>query len=80
MVQTSAAFGCFSTNLASVIRGVLAIKWYEFQIRRGTTSLNQDSVVMFDFDNIVRFFRLPIRSNIVVSTKVSRDKMVENYR
>ena len=58
VVQLRSAFGMKGTVAPAVIRALPAIVWYGVQSWLAGTALNQVSVTLFGFDNVIFFFIL----------------------
>lgn len=58
VVQLRSSFGFKGTIIPSICRAVPAIIWYGFQSWVGASALNEVSIIIFKYDNIVLYFIL----------------------
>ncbi|MDO5033462.1 MAG: NCS1 family transporter [Eubacteriales bacterium] len=78
-VQLKSAYGTQGSILPTMIRGLPAIVWYGFQTWLGGSAINQISIALFEYDNIVLFFILFQLVQIWLSIKGFKGvKWVEN--
>ncbi|MGI6075658.1 MAG: NCS1 family transporter [Pyramidobacter sp.] len=57
-VQLKSAYGTKGAIVPTMIRGLPAIVWYGFQTWLGGSAINQISMALFNYDNVVLFFIL----------------------
>lgn len=67
-VQLKSAFGTKGGILPAMLRGVPAIVWYGVQSWLGGSAINQISILLFGYDNLVLFFLLFQALQIWIST------------
>lgn len=78
-VQLKSAFGMKGNILPAMLRGIPAIVWYGFQSWLGASAINQISLALFGYSNIVLFFLVFHILQIVLSTTgFSGIKWLEN--
>ena len=68
-VQLKSAYGTKGNIVPVMIRGLPAIVWYGFQTWLGGSAINQISIAIFGYDNVVLFFLLFQVIQIVLSVK-----------
>lgn len=57
-IQLKSAFGTKGSIVPVMLRGLPAIVWYGFQSWLGGAAINQISIALFQYDNVVLFFIL----------------------
>lgn len=67
-VQLKSAFGTKGGILPAMLRGVPAIVWYGVQSWLGGSAINQISILLFGYDNLVLYFLLFQALQIWIST------------
>lgn len=67
-VQLKSAFGLKGNVLPSMLRGLPAIVWYGVQSWLGGNAINQISITLFGYDNVVLFFIVFQLLQIIIST------------
>lgn len=78
-VQLKSAYGTKGNIVPVMIRGLPAIVWYGFQTWLGGSAINQISIAIFGYDNVVLFFLLFQVVQIILSVKGFHGiKWVEN--
>lgn len=78
-VQLKSAYGTKGNIVPVMLRGLPAIVWYGFQTWLGGSAINQISISLFKYDNVVLFFLLFQVLQIVLSIKgFGGIKWVEN--
>lgn len=78
-IQLKSAYGTKGNIVPVMIRGLPAIVWYGFQTWLGGAAINQISIALFDYDNVVLYFILFQILQIVLSVKGFHGiKWVEN--
>lgn len=78
-IQLKSAYGTKGNLLPVMIRGLPAIVWYGFQTWLGGSAINQISITLFGYDNVVLYFILFQVLQIVLSVKGFHGiKWVEN--
>lgn len=78
-VQLKSAYGTKGNVVPVMIRGLPAIVWYGFQTWLGGAAINQISIALFGYDNVVLFFLLFQLVQILLSIKGFHGiKWVEN--
>lgn len=78
-VQLKSAYGTKGNIVPVMIRGLPAIVWYGFQTWLGGSAINQISISLFHYDNVVLFFLLFQLLQIILSIKGFHGiKWVEN--
>ena len=78
-VQLKSAYGTKGSIVPVMIRGLPAIVWYGFQTWLGGAAINQISIALFGYDNVVLYFILFQVLQIVLSVKGFQGiKWVEN--
>jgi nucleobase:cation symporter-1, NCS1 family len=69
VVQLKMSFGDKGTIISSLLRGIPAVIWYGIQSWIGGTALNQITIILFDFDNVVVSFIVLLIVQILISMK-----------
>lgn len=78
-VQLKSAFGTKGNIVPVMLRGLPAIVWYGFQTWLGGSAINQISMALFGYDNVVLYFLLFQILQIILSIKGFKGiKWVEN--
>ncbi|WP_147570389.1 NCS1 family transporter, partial [[Clostridium] hylemonae] len=78
-IQLKSAYGTKGNIVPVMIRGLPAIVWYGFQTWLGGSAINQISIAIFGYDNVVLFFILFQVLQIILSVKGFHGiKWVEN--
>lgn len=78
-IQLKNAYGTKGNIVPVMIRGLPAIVWYGFQTWLGGAAINQISIAIFGYDNVVLFFILFQALQILLSIKGFKGiKWVEN--
>ena len=78
-IQLKSAYGTKGNVVPVMIRGLPAIVWYGFQTWLGGSAINQISIAIFGYDNVVLFFILFQVLQIILSVKGFQGiKWVEN--
>ncbi len=67
-VQLKSAFGTKGNVIPSLLRGLPAIVWYGFQSWLGASAINQISMSLTGYDNIVLYFLVFHGLQVVIST------------
>lgn len=67
-VQLKSAFGTKGNIIPSMLRGLPAIVWYGVQSWLGGNAINQISVTLFGYDNVVLWFIVFQLLQIIIST------------
>lgn len=67
-VQLKSAFGLKGNVIPSMLRGLPAIVWYGVQSWLGGNAINQISMTLFGYDNVVLFFIVFQLLQIIIST------------
>jgi len=68
-VQLKSAYGAKGNIVPVMIRGLPAIVWYGYQTWLGGAAINQISIALFGYDNVVLYFILFQVLQIVLSVK-----------
>jgi NCS1 family nucleobase:cation symporter-1 len=78
-IQLKSAYGTKGSVVPVMIRGLPAIVWYGFQSWLGGSAINQISIALFGYSNVVLFFLLFQALQIALSVKGFQGiKWVEN--
>lgn len=78
-IQLKSAYGTKGSIVPVMLRGLPAIVWYGFQTWLGGAAINNISIVLFGYDNVVLFFILFQLLQIALSAKGFKGiKWVEN--
>lgn len=78
-IQLKSAYGTKGSIVPVMIRGLPAIVWYGFQTWLGGSAINQISIALFHYDNVVLYFILFQVVQIILSIKGFQGiKWVEN--